>query len=283
MKFGIPLGGVHPGLWRDLTVQAGELGYESVWLPEHLVLPAEMSGSPHHGDSHPPIPSQTPMYDAIAYLSYLAGQTSTIRMGTSVYNIGLRHPFVSGRAATTLDIVSNGRFDFGIGASWLREEWDASGLDFSTRGARVDEALEVCRALWTEPTVEHHGRFYDFDAVAFEPKPVQSGGPTIHVGGDGLPALRRVACFGSGWIPMNHTLDQIPGSVQKLSALWAEHGRDGKPEVTTSAPADSPEDIQRAADAGIDRMIVMPWRRTREALDGIARFVDDILTPTRTG
>ncbi len=97
MKIGIPLGGVHPGLWRELTVRAEELGYESVWLPEHLVLPATMSGSPHHGDSHPPITPQTPMYDAIAYLAYLAGQTSTIRFGTYVYNIGLRHPFVSAR------------------------------------------------------------------------------------------------------------------------------------------------------------------------------------------
>ncbi len=282
VKFGIPLGGVHPGLWRDLTVRAEELGYESVWLPEHLVLPAEMSGSPHHGDSHPPIPPQTPMFDAIAYLSYLAGQTSTIRLGTYVYNIGLRHPFISARAAATLDIVSDGRFDFGIGASWLREEWDAAGLDFSSRGARVDEALEVCRALWTEPTIEHHGRFFDFDAVAFEPKPVQPGGPPIHVGGDGLPALRRVARFGSGWIPMNHTLDRIPGSVQMLSTLWAEHGRTGKPEVTASAPADSPADVRLAAGAGIDRLIVMPWRRTREALDGIARFADDVLNPSRS-
>lgn len=279
VKIGIPLGGVHPGLWRDLTVRAEELGFESVWLPEHLVLPAAMSGSPHHGADHPPIPPQTPMYDATTYLAYLAGQTSTIRFGTYVYNIGLRHPFVSARAATTLDIVSAGRFEFGIGASWLREEWDALGLDFATRGARVDEALQVCRALWTEPTVEHHGRFFDFDAVAFEPKPVQPGGPPVHVGGDGLPALRRTARFGAGWIPMNHTLEQIPGSLQRLSELWDEHGRSGRPEVTTAAPADTPDDLQRAGDAGIDRLIVMPWRRTREALDGIARFADDVLAP----
>ena len=279
MKIGIPLGGVHPGLGRELTIRAEELGYESVWLPEHLVLPATMSGSPHHGDSHPPIPPQTPMYDAIAYLAYLAGQTSTIRFGTYVYNIGLRHPFVSARAAATLDIVSGGRFDFGIGASWLREEWDAVGLDFATRGARVDEALQVCRALWTEPTVEHHGRFFDFDPVAFEPKPVQPGGPPVHVGGDGMAALRRTARVGAGWIPMNHTLDQLPGSLQTLSALWAEHGRSGKPEVTTSAPVGTPDDIERAADAGIDRLIVMPWRRTREALDGIARFADQVMAP----
>ena len=277
MKFGIPLGGVHPGLWRELTIRAEKLGYESVWLPEHLVLPATMSGSPHHGDAHPPIPPQTPMFDAIAYLSYLAALTSTIRLGTYVYNIGLRHPFVSARAATTLDIVSGGRFDFGVGASWLREEWDAVALDFSTRGARVDESLEVCAALWTEPSVEHHGRFFDFDAVAFEPKPVQPGGPPLHIGGDGAPALRRVARFGAGWIPMNHTLEQLPGSVQKLSVLWAEHDRPGKPEVTTSAPATSAYDVRRASDAGIDRLIVMPWRRTREALDGIARFADEVM------
>lgn len=280
MKFGIPLGGVHPGLWRDLTVRAEELGYESVWLPEHLVLPASMSGSPHQGDDHPPIPPQTPMYDAIAYLSYLAALTSTIRLGTYVYNIGLRHPFVSARAAATLDIVSSGRFDFGVGASWLREEWDAVGLDFATRGARVDEALQVCRALWTEPAVAHHGRFFDFDAVAFEPKPVQPGGPPLLVGGDGVPALRRVARFGAGWIPMNHTLEQLPGSLLKLAALWTEHDRAGRPQVTTSAPAGSPADVQRAADAGIDRLIVMPWRRTREALDGIARFADEVMAPS---
>ena len=268
---------MHPGLWKELTIRAEELGYESVWLPEHLVLPAHMSGSPHDGDSHPPIPPQTPMYDAIAYLAFLAGQTSTIRFGTYVYNIGLRHPFVSARAAATLDIVSGGRFDFGVGASWLREEWDAVGLDFSTRGARVDEALQVCKALWTEPTVEHHGRFFDFDTVAFEPKPFQPGGPPVHVGGDGTPALRRVARFGSGWIPMNHTLDQLPGSLATLVGLWEELGRQGRPEVTTSAPAGSADDVARAADAGIDRLIVMPWTRTREALDGIARFADDVL------
>ena len=129
---GIALSGVHPGLWREITTRAEELGYESVWLPEHLVLPAVMTGSPHDGHAHPPIPPQTPIYDAIVYLSYLAGLTSTIRLGTYVYNIGLRHPFVSARAAATIDIISNGRFDFGVGARWLRQEWEAVGLDFVT-------------------------------------------------------------------------------------------------------------------------------------------------------
>ena len=99
IKVGIALSGVHPGLWREITTRAEELGYESVWLPEHLVLPEVMTGSPHDGHAHPPIPPQTPIYDAIVYLSYLAGLTNTIRLGTYVYNIGLRHPFVSARAA----------------------------------------------------------------------------------------------------------------------------------------------------------------------------------------
>lgn len=145
---------------------------------------------------------------------------------------------------------------------------------------RVDEALQVCRARWTEPAIARHGRFFDFDAVAFEPKPVQPGGPPLLIGGDGVPALRWVARFGSGWIPMNHTLEQLPGSVQKLAALWAEHDRPGRAQVSTSAPAASPADIQRAADAGIDRLIVMPWLRTREALDGIARFADEVMAPS---
>ena len=283
MKFGIPLARAHPGLWPELTKQAEALGFESVWLPEHLVLPAAMSGSPYHGDAHPPVPPQTPIFDALNYLSFLAAQTSTIRLGTYVYNIGLRHPFVSARAAATLDIVSEGRFDFGVGASWLREEWDAVGLDFGSRGARVDEALQICRALWSQPSVEHHGRFFDFDEVMFEPKPVQPGGPPLHIGGDGKAALRRVARLGDGWVPMNHTFDRIPNSVHTLNRLWTDHGRSGRPQVTTSVPLSSSDDVQRAADAGIDRLIVAPWHRTRDALDGIARFADEYFESATTG
>ncbi|KAA8970019.1 LLM class F420-dependent oxidoreductase [Mycobacterium sp.] len=275
MKFGIPLARAHPGLWLDLTKRAEALGFESVWLPEHLVLPIAMSGSPHHGTSHPPIPPQTPVFDALNYLSFLAGQTATIRLGTHVYNIGLRHPFVSARAAATLDVVSAGRFDFGVGASWLREEWDAVGLDFDSRGARVDEALLVCRALWTEPTIEHHGRFFDFGAVAFEPKPVQPGGPPLHIGGDGKAALRRVARLGDGWLPMNHTVASLPDSVALLTALWADHGRSGQPQISTSVPISSADDVRRAAEAGVQRLIVAPWQRTRDALEGITRFAGE--------
>lgn len=278
MKFGITLARANPGIWSTLTRRADELGFESVWIPEHLVLPATISGSPHHGTDHPPIPPQTPVFDALNYLSFLAAQTTNIRLGTHVYNIGLRHPFVSARAAATLDVLSAGRFEFGIGASWLREEWDAVGWDFTTRGARVDEALEICKALWTEPTVARRGRFFSFDQVMFEPKPVQPGGPPIHVGGDGKAALRRVAHFGDGWIPMNHTPEMLPASLRTLDELWIENGRLGRPQVTMSYSVTSIDDVKKLADSGLDRLIVDPWQRTSGALDGIARFADEIMS-----
>ncbi len=277
MKFGISLARANSSLWPELARRADDLGFESVWIPEHLVLPVQMAGSPHKGAEHPPIPPQTPVFDALNYLSFLAGTTRNIRFGTQVYNIGLRHPFISARAAATLDIVSGGRFEFGIGASWLREEWEAAELDFDTRGARIDETLRVCFALWTEPIVSHHGKFFDFDEVMFEPKPVQPGGPPIHVGGDGVAALRRVARYGDGWLPMNHTLDMLPASLHKLGTLWDEQGRSGRPQISIGLQVESADDVRRMADSGIDRLIIAPWERTSRALEGISRFADEII------
>src|SRR5207248_2746728 len=142
VKFGIALGALNSHFHLDATEEAERLGYESVWLPEHLVLPVRMSRSPHPGDEHPPVPPTTPVFDAFAYLGFLAGRTRHVRLGTHVYNLGLRHPFISARAVQTLDVLSGGRVEFGIGASWLEEEWRAVGLDFASRGRRVDEAIE---------------------------------------------------------------------------------------------------------------------------------------------
>ena len=214
MKIALSLGALNPSLWVEATQEADRLGYESVWLPEHLVIPVAMEGSPHAGQEHPPIPSNVPVFDALAYLSFLAGKTEQIHFGTQVYNIGLRHPFVVARAVTTLDVVSGGRLEFGIGASWLRAEWEAVGLDFDSRGRRVDEAIGICQRLWNEEVVEHHGEFFDFGPVMFEPKPTHRPWPTLHIGGDGPAAIRRAATLGDGWIPMNHTLEQIPADAQ---------------------------------------------------------------------
>ena len=190
MKIGISLAMLRPALWTEVTVEADRLGYESVWMPEHLVIPVNASGSPNAGEEHPPIPADVPVFDVFAYLGFLAGKTTNVHFGTQVYNIGLRHPFTTARAVATLDQVSEGRFEFGIGASWLREEWEAVGLDFDTRGRRVDEAIEVCQRLWRDEEIEFHGEFFDFAPVKFEPKPVQRPWPPLHIGGDGRAAFR---------------------------------------------------------------------------------------------
>ena len=278
MKIALSLGSLNPGLWVPLTEEADRLGYESVWIPEHLVVPVESHGSPFHGEGHPPIPSNVPVFDALGYLSFFAGRMSSIRFGTQVYNIGLRHPFSTARAVTTLDVVSGGRVEFGIGASWLKEEWDAVGLDFHSRGRRVDEAIEVCRRLWSEEVIEHHGEFFDFEAVMFEPKPVQKPWPPLHIGGDAPAALARAARYGEGWIPMNHSLEQIPAAIRRIAGLREEAGRSDKIEVTLGGAVSTLEDVQRFAEVGVDRVFVRPWQRSKEAIDGIRRFADEVLS-----
>jgi probable F420-dependent oxidoreductase len=281
VKIGISLGVVRPALWAELTREADRLGYESVWMPEHLVIPVGMTGSPHAGAEHPPIPPDVPVFDVFAYLSYLAGQTEHIHFGTQVYNIGLRHPFIVARAVATLDVVSNGRLEFGIGASWLEAEWEAVGLDFATRGRRVDESIDICRRLWSEKVVEHHGEFFDFGPVMFEPKPTHAPWPPLHIGGDGPAALRRAAQIGDGWIPMNHTLEQIPAAATRIAQLREAAGRPGDVEITLGGGGTELDELKRFADAGVGRVLVRPWQRGSEALDGIRRFAEQVLPEIR--
>ena len=275
MKFGIALGALNPHFHLDVTLEADRLGYESVWLPEHLVFTRTMSRSPHPGQDVPPVPPTAPVYDAFAYLAFLAARTEHVRLGTHVFNIGLRHPFTTARGVQTVDLLSNGRFEFGIGASWLEEEWDAAGLDFATRGRRVDEAVEVCKRLWTEETISHRGEFFAFDGAVFEPKPVQKPWPPILVGGESNAALRRAARLGDGWIGMAHTLESGSSQIATLRGLLAEHGRDSIGfEIVLGGAVTSRDDVRRWEDVGVTRMIVSPWRRSPEALDGVRRFAE---------
>ncbi|MDE3086287.1 MAG: LLM class F420-dependent oxidoreductase [Acidobacteriota bacterium] len=276
MKVGIALGTTSPRVWPALVQAADRLGFESVWIPEHLVLPLSMAGSPHPGESHPPVPPTTPVFDAWAYLAYLAGLTTRVRLGTFVYNLGLRHPFAAARAVQTVDVVSGGRVELGVGAGWLAEEWEAVGLDFATRGARLEEALEVCRRLWSEPVVEHHGRFFDFGPVAFEPKPVQQPHPPVHVGGVSEVALRRAVAVGDGWIGMNSTPGELEEKVARLESMAAAAGRSRPVEVTVGGRARNTDDLDRWRDAGCSRLIIGDLGRSSEALSTLERRADEL-------
>jgi probable F420-dependent oxidoreductase len=181
---------------------------------------------------------------------------------------------VAARAVATLDVVSGGRAEVGVGAGWLREEWTAAGLDPRTRGRRLDEALEVVQRLWTEETVEHHGEFFDFAPVMFEPKPLQRPHPPLHVGGESPAALRRAARLGDGWYGLGHTPQTAAQVVKTLAGLRAEAGRAGDFTITVGGELAEPDDLARWESAGVDRLVVKPWERSREAVAGLRRFAE---------
>lgn len=275
MRVGVALGMLSPRVFADVTTTADAAGYSTAWLPEHLVFPIDMSGSPHPGEDTPPVPPATPVFDVFAMLSFLAGKTERIRLGTNVYLLALRHPFVAARAILTLDAISQGRADVGIGAGWLRNEWQAAGLDPATRGKRLDEALAVCKKLWTQETIEHHGEFYDFEPVMFEPKPTQSPHPPILIGGESNAALRRAASAGDGWIGMFHTPETVRQQIDRVSKLRTELGTDAAPfRFLSGATVEHRDDLERFAEAGVTDLIVRPFKGSRDAVDGVARFAD---------
>ncbi len=277
LKFAVTFGRMRPDIWVEAAQVAERLGFDSIWLPEHLVLPLAMAGSPYAGAEHPPVPPTTQLFDAASMLSFVAARTSTIRLGTYVYLLGLRHPFISARAFATLDWLSGGRAVIGAGAGWLAAEWEAVGIDPSTRGARLDEAIEVCRRLWTEPTISHTGPHFPFAEVAFEPKPVQHPIP-IFIGGESAPALRRAGRLGDGWIGMAHTPQTAGTMVATIRGHMAEAGRSDAPfEVTVGGECSSDDDVAAWERAGVDRLIVSPWERSKEALGAMEAFAQKFM------
>lgn len=277
MKFAITFGRMHPRLWPEAAMAADRLGFESAWLPEHLVLPVQMAGSPFEDTEHPPIPPSTQLFDPGSMLSAIAARTTSIRLGTYVYLLGLRHPFITARSFGTLDWVSNGRAVIGAGAGWLRSEWEALGIDPATRGARLDEAIDVCRRLWTEETVAHDGPHFPFPEVAFEPKPVQRPIP-IYVGGESAPALARAGRRGDGWIGMGHTPESAAAMVATIATHRKDAGRLDVPfEVTVGGECATAADVAAWEWAGVDRLIVTPWTRSAEVLGSLEEFASGFI------
>lgn len=283
MDFGVTFARLRPSYWAQTAQLCDELGFESVWLPEHLVLPVHSTGSPFAGQEHPPMRPDAPVFDVFTALAFFAARTERIRLGTNVYNIGLRHPFVTARAVATLDVMSGGRVEFGVGASWLAEEWAAVGLDFAGRGGRVDETITVCRRLWSEPVVAHEGQHFRFAPVMFEPKPVQRPSPPISVGGDSAPARRRAALLGDGWMPMNTPLGALPAARAEIERMRAEAGRDEAFTVTVMGAPGRPADVAAYRDAGVDRVVVTPWQRSDGAADALRAFAGAFLDDAGRG
>ncbi|HYD47180.1 MAG TPA: LLM class F420-dependent oxidoreductase [Terriglobales bacterium] len=276
MKVGIPLFLLRPEQMPAMARRADQLGFESVWLPEHLVFPMEITSAyPYSRDGAPPINPATPLLDPLVLLAHVAAVTERIRLGTNIYLLPLRHPIAVARMAMTLDLVSKGRLSLGIGAGWLKEEFDAAGIDFASRAGRMRESVRALRALWTEAEPQFHGKYFDFGPVKFEPKPIQKPHPPLLFGGESEAALKRAAELGDGWYGVGHTPASAAAKVARLRQLLAAAGRSDAPfEITVSCGAISRSEAAQFAEAGIDRLVALPWQRPRQAeekLDQLAR------------
>jgi probable F420-dependent oxidoreductase len=208
-------------------------------------------------DGKPPFDRNTPWPDPWAAISAMAAVTQRLRFGTSIYLAGLRHPLLVAKSVATASILSGGRVMLGVGAGWLAEEFEILGEDFGTRGARLDEMLDVCRALWTGASVEHRGRFYDFPAVSQAPAPPER--IPIYVGGASRAALRRAARH-DGWLGTGNDPSEVDGLVAALRAYRAEAGRadDEFDVVLALAAPPEPELFRSLEGRGVTSIVSYP-------------------------
>lgn len=181
MKFGITFWPARRKIIVPLAKKADETGFESVWMGEHVVFPSRIETQYPYRDVDAPL-ATTPLYDPIVTFGYLAAVTRRVKLGTSVYVLPLRHPLNVARMLVTLDALSEGRFLFGVGVGWLREELEALGVEYAGRGRRTEEMVTILKRAWSEPRFAHSGEFFRFPEIGFEPKPVHGSIPILFGG-----------------------------------------------------------------------------------------------------
>ena len=242
----------------DLARQAEVVGFESLWLPEHPIMPVH-SNSRYHGSPDGSIPAyMSDLVDPYMALARAAAVTQTLKLGTSISLIPERNPLLTAKVISTLDLHSGGRFILGVGAGWLREETEIMGGDFDHRWTQTREAILVMKELWTKGEAEFHGQYFDFPPVKCYPQPVQKPHPPVFLGGNARNVFRRIVGWADGWLPAGPTVEQIKAGRAALDELAETAGRDpASIQITAFAvPADR-EKLQEYAAAGANRAIVM--------------------------
>ena len=274
----IALFGINFGLCANVdamvaTARAAEAaGLESLWTGEHVVLP-----DPQAPPS--PAPPRMPFLDPAVALAHAAAVTERIRLGTGIIILPQRNPLVLAKELTTVDIVSRGRLIFGLGSGYLEPEFRALGAPFEHRGPVTDEAIQVLKALWTMEKPAFHGRFFSFDHIGAEPRPVQKPHPPIIVGGQSRSAARRTVRYGDGWYGFMMTIEQTE-EVKRLLQIYLDRG-DRPAElgpielsVTPTLPP-TRESVERYAAIGVERLIFFT---NATSVDEMRRFVDTLGT-----
>lgn len=286
MKFGLAYANTipftDPAPATDLVVAAEEAGFESVWTVEHVIWPHEYdSVYPYHPSGKMPGTPEVPIPDPLVWLTWVAAATTRIRLGTGVLILPLRNPLVLAKQLATLDHLSGGRMELGIGAGWLQEEFEAVGIPFAGRGRRVDEMIDAMRALWSERAASFAGEVFTFEDVALNPKPVEGSIPIV-IGGQSQAAIRRTVARGDGFYPGPDSIDELDRILTALRAACQEAGRNpAEIEISAAYPGRFLDDPVKAIDAmgglGVDRVMVPAYPIAKAGIDQGMRVMAEII------
>ena len=242
----------------DSVVAAEEAGIDQVVITDHLAIGP-------HTDRYPygkfPFPPEEPWPEPLTALAVMAGATQRIRLGTGVLIVPIRPALLLAKTLATLDVLSGGRIDVGVGTGWQREEFEAAGVPFERRGARLEDVLGACRAIWTESPASFSSPTVEFDALHCEPRPLQPGGPPLWFGmALGEKTVRRIVEFGAGWMPILSDADELARGVDALREAFVAAGRSADELAVRGAPAPVVGKSGRVdVDATLDG--VEPWLR----------------------
>ncbi|CAJ1500590.1 LLM class F420-dependent oxidoreductase [[Mycobacterium] burgundiense] len=272
---------------------AEEAGFTSLHVPDHLVYPDRMPADYPYSDDGilrldgvELLSPNLACYDPFVQLGFLAAATQTVRLTTAVCIAPLYHPLALARSLATVDRMSGGRIDLGLGVGWLAAEFNAVGAAFHNRGRRTDSIIEILRRLWTEDVIDFEDEYYRFGPIRFNPKPFNRTAIPIHVGGSSPAALKRAGRLGDGWIEIgSSSIEDFTAMLAVVNQARADAGRADKPfEITTTAVRyDTVDDYRRLADLGVSRVVAVPAigadrPRTPDSFrDWALRFRDNVM------
>lgn len=287
MKFGVMFANVGPMAFAEGAVaiaQAAEAGgFESLWTVEHTIVPAGYQSTyPYSPTGRMPGPEDSDIPDPLIWLTYVAASTATIRLGTGILILPQRNPMILAKEVATLDRLSGGRVELGIGVGWLEEEFDALGIPFGDRGARTDDHIAALRALWTQDAATHHGTHSSFEQAISRPRPTQGSVPIV-IGGHSTAAARRAGRLGDGFFPGRGSHEELAALIATMRATAVEHGRDPDAiEITAGGNgalgSKALDEVKALAELGVSRVIVPPLAYDPEGQrTAFARYGEDVI------
>jgi probable F420-dependent oxidoreductase len=248
---------------------AEEFGFESIWAVDHVVMcPDYQSRYPYDPSGRSPFHENVVQPDPLAWLGWVAAHTQQIRLGTGILILPLRNPVVLAKAVASLDSLSKGRLLLGVGVGWVREEAEAAGTDFTTRGRRCDEYIEAMRELWRKPVSSYKGEHVEFAGVVSQPKPARPGGVPILIGGHSPAAAPRARRLGDGFYPLGVFGKELDALLTTMREAAEEAGRDPASIGVTAVGAAKKALIEGLARQGVERVLISPSTGDLDELRG---------------